>query len=467
MHVSAIHFKRKSSIALRDTQLQQAMDGVKNKFISHRLSAIEAYSEKADFEKLRERGRLIRNESIHLMPKLLQQFEKNAKNAGSEVLWAANSETANRLIADIARRHNVRLAVKSKSMATEETRLNSELEKAGIEVVETDLGEFILQLAGEVPSHIIAPAMHKKRADIARHFAGKVDYKNDNIKSLTHAARLYLRDKFINADMGISGANYLIADTGSTLIVTNEGNGRMVSTLPRVRVVLAGIDKIIARFADTTDMLTLLTTSATGQRISNYVSVSTGCRRRDDEEGAEFSYVILLDNGRSRLRQDECWEMLRCIRCGACMNHCPVYNTVGGHAYGSVYMGPMGQVLTPLLAGLENAPELPHATTMCGACAVVCPVKIPLPDLMRKLRERQVRQKTRPLIERLLMALWFFAASHPPLYGIFLRLFSKTLRLLGDGDGVIKKAPLGWFMGRNLVVPKKPPFRSMRKKLGL
>ena len=458
MQTSAIHFKRKSAAALHNKNLRHAMDGVKDKFISHRAAAVRDYSQNADFEALRERGRLIRNESIRRMPELLTQFEENARAAGSEVLWAANAESANNLIADIAARHNVRLAVKSKSMASEEVRLNDGLEKAGVNVVETDLGEFILQLAGEAPSHIIAPAMHKKRADIAAHFAGRVDFSGDDIPSLTQAARIYLRKKFIAADMGVTGANYLIADTGSTLIVTNEGNGRMVSLLPRVHVVLAGIDKIIARFADTSDMLALLTRSATGQTISNYVSISTGHRRHNDEEGPEFSYVVLLDNGRSRLREDECREILRCIRCGACMNHCPVYHTIGGHAYGSVYMGPIGQVLTPLLAGLENAPDLPHAATMCGACAVVCPVKIPLPDLMRKLRERQVKQKMRPLSERFFMALWFFAARRPWVYGLLARGFSTMLRILGGNSGNIKHLAFGWFIGRDLVAPQKPPF---------
>ena len=222
MQTSAIHFKRKSAAALHNKNLRHAMDGVKDKFISHRAAAVRDYSQNADFEALRERGRLIRNESIRRMPELLTQFEENARAAGSEVLWAANAESANNLIADIAARHNVRLAVKSKSMASEEVRLNDGLEKAGVNVVETDLGEFILQLAGEAPSHIIAPAMHKKRADIAAHFAGRVDFSGDDIPSLTQAARIYLRKKFIAADMGVTGANYLIADTGSTLIVTQR-----------------------------------------------------------------------------------------------------------------------------------------------------------------------------------------------------------------------------------------------------
>ena len=241
----------------------------------------------------------------------------------------------------------------------------------------------------------------------------------------------------------------------------------MTATLPRVHVTLAGIDKIVPRWADIADLLTLLVRSATGQRLSNYVSITTGSRRADERDGPEHVYIVLLDNGRSRLRTSDCRDMLRCIRCGACMNHCPVYHTIGGHAYGSVYMGPMGQVLTPALQGLESAPDLPHAATMCGACAVVCPVKIPLPDLMRRLRRRQIRQQLRPLAERILMRLWLFAARRPLIYAAATAVAGRLLRLIGGRQGWICRLPgaAGWFAGRDLIAPPGKTFRALAGKL--
>jgi L-lactate dehydrogenase complex protein LldF len=312
------------------------------------------------------------------------------------VHWAENASEACRIVVDIAKQNGVKTVAKSKSMVSEEVGLNDALIEAGIEPIETDLGEYILQINdAEPPSHIVMPVIHKTAEDVADLFHAKhgTPRKTDPA-ALTREAREILRPKFLSADMGVSGANFLVAETGSTLIVTNEGNGRLCTTLPRLHVALTGIEKVVPTLEDVSTLLRLLPRSATGQAITNYVSLHTGPKRLEESDGPQQFHIVLVDNGRSKLLAGEMREMLRCIRCGACMNHCPVYQAVGGHAYGWVYPGPMGNILTPSYVGLENAIALPNAATMCNQCGVVCPVKIPLPDLMRKLREEQMA--TRP-----------------------------------------------------------------------
>ena len=472
MQVAAVEFRRRAAAASADANLQKTMELVRPNFIGKRAAAVR---ETKNFEALRDLGRDIRDESIAQMPELLERFEAKATAAGTTVLWAEDAAAARQIFAEIVSRHNLKIAVKSKSMASEEVGLNAALSAAGCEPVETDLGEYIIQLAGEPPSHIIAPVMHKRKEEVAEILARATGVNRDaDIPTLTAAARTALRKKFLAADLGISGANFLVAETGSALIVTNEGNGRMSATLPRVHATLAGFDKIVPRWRDLPPLLALLTRSATGQRLSNYVSVTTGTRRPGDSEGPEHSYVILLDNGRSRLRGGLLQDMLRCIRCGACMNHCPVYYAAGGgHAYGSPYMGPMGQVLTPALAGLESAPDFPHAATMCGACAVACPVRIPLPDLMRRLREQQAetgKTGSGSRSQKIMIAAWSFCARRPKLYGFVSALASRMLKRLGGRRRMISAFPLmkgGWFAGRDLPAPPGRTFREMRKELGL
>ena len=472
MQVSAVQFRKRAALSSRDANLQKTMELVRPNFIGKRRAAV---LESSDFESLRDLGRDIRNDSVARMPELLVQFEERATAAGATVLWAEDDRAAREIFADIVSRHGIKIAAKSKSMASEEIGLNAALAAAGAEPVETDLGEYIIQLAGEPPSHIIAPVMHKRKEEVAEILSRAIGVdKSADIPALTAAARAALRRKFLAADMGISGANFLVAETGTALIVTNEGNGRMTTTLPKVHVTLAGVDKIVSGWRDLPPLLALLTRSATGQRISNYVSATTGVRRAGDTEGPEHAYVILLDNGRSRLRGGELREMLRCIRCGACMNHCPVYYAAGGgQAYGSPYMGPMGQVLTPVLAGLARAPDFPHAATMCGACAVACPVRIPLPDLMRRLREMQARtEKTGSgaFSQKALMALWLFCARRPRAYAIAAAIAARTMKMLGGKRRMISKFPIvknGWFAGRDLPAPPGRTFREMRGSLGL
>ncbi len=331
--------------------------------------------------------------------------------------------------------------------------------------METDLGEYILQINdNEPPSHIIAPVVHKGLDEVADLFARVHDTpRKTEIPELTREAREALREHFLDADMGISGGNFLVAETGSVALVTNEGNGRMVTTLPRVHVVVTGIEKVIPTLEDLSLLLRLLIRSATGQSISNYVSLLTGVKQPDESDGPEHLYFVLVDNGRADLVGSKFQDMLRCIRCGACMNHCPVYQTIGGHAYGWVYPGPMGSVLTPLYTGLDKAIDLPHAATLCNQCGVVCPVKIPLPELLRKLREKQVEKNLRPLVERLAFKAWAWVACRPRLYALGTRFGVRYLNWLAAGRdriGVLGVAP-EWTRGRDFPAPEGKTFRDL------
>lgn len=466
MHVSSVRFVRDASAALGDEALQRALGKFKGNATGARREAVARIG---DFEALRERVRAVRDHAIANWDRLLNEFEVNAGEAGSTVHWASTEDDAREIVARIARDAGCRKVVKSKSMITEEIRLNESLERQGISVVETDLGEYIVQLDRDRPSHIIAPVIHKTREQISALFAEKhgTPPKAD-AESLTREARAVLRPHFLDADMGLSGANFLAADTGSAVLVTNEGNGRLVSTLPRVHVTVAGIDKVIPSLRDLPDLLAALTASATGQRISTYVSVTTGRRRDGDAGGPAEHHVVLVDAGRGALLGTAYQEMLRCIRCGACMNHCPVYQKIGGHPYNSPYPGPMGSVLTPLLGGLRDNADLPYAATFCGACEVVCPAKIPLPDLMRKLREDLSERRIRPgRVERALMALWGWSALHPWAYSLWNRVAARALRLLRSRDGFVRRLPgaKGWFAHRDMrAATDGRPFLGSRKR---
>jgi L-lactate dehydrogenase complex protein LldF len=335
-----------------------------------------------------------------------------------------------------------------------------------VQPVETDLGEYICQIADEPPSHIIAPAMHKTRAEVSELFARTHQQPAlDAPEQLTREAREILRGHFLSADLGISGGNFLVAETGSLALVTNEGNGRMVTTLPPVHIAVTGVEKVIPTLEDLSTLMRLLPRSATGQHISNYFTVVTGTAPVG--QGPQHMYFVLVDNGRTRLLEDDLRPMLRCIRCGACMNHCPVYQTVGGHAYGWVYPGPMGSVLTPVFNGLEKATDLPQAATLCGACQVVCPVKIPLPSLLRTLREKQMDRGLRPWRERFALRAWAAAAKRPALYAFLSDWGVRTLRFLGGRTGMIRTLPFaaGWTDGRFLPAPRSAKtFRALYRE---
>jgi len=459
-HSQAMHFKARAADKVRNPVLQKALQKAKPLFSGKRAKAMAALPDDGlEFEALREACAGIRDRALEDLDVWLEIFEENARARGAEVLWARDGAEICELVIDVARRHGVQKVTKSKSMLSEEAHLNDALAAAGIEPVETDLGEYIIQLAGEAPSHIIAPAVHKTLAEVEALFAEKHGRPqqartSDDIPALAREARGVLRQDFLSADMGISGANFLIAETGTAALVTNEGNGRMVTTLPRVHVVITGIEKVVPTLEDFATLMRLLPRSATGQTISNYVSLLTGTRAQDESEGPTKTVFILVDNGRADVVGSPYQDILRCIRCGACMNHCPVYFSLGGHAYGWVYPGPMGSVLTPLYTGIENALDLPHASTGCRQCSSVCPVRIPLPELMHGLRQEQQRRGLRPWGERLGLRAWAWVAGRPALYRTLTRIAARYLNWLADGSGRIRIfgfAP-GWTAARDLPV---------------
>jgi L-lactate dehydrogenase complex protein LldF len=459
-----MYFKPLAAQGLQNKKLQLALKRLQTNFVQGRAAVI---TELDDFEAVRTAAAAIRDRTLNHLDVYLERFERTVTARGGEVHWAETGADVQRIVCEIAARYKVRTAVKSKSMVSEECAINEALERSGVTVTETDLGEYILQLAGERPSHIVAPVLHKNKDEISDLFQAKHHTPlTSDIAALTREAREVLRPRFLAADMGISGANFFIAETGSALIVTNEGNGRLVTTLPRVHVVITGIEKVVPTLEDLATLLRLLPRSATGQSFTNYVSVFTGPKQAEDPDGPAHYHVILLDNGRSSLLGGELQTMLRCIRCGACMNHCPVYQNIGGHAYGWVYPGPMGSVLTPALVGLENALDLPNASTFCGECAVVCPVKIPLPDLMRHLRTRQVQRGLRPWQERLAIKLWSWAALHPRLYSFGARLVARVLGRLGGRKKLLHRLPglSGWTDGRAMPAPTGRTFRELYRR---
>ena len=465
LHSQAMFFQARAVDKVANPVLQRALQKAKPLFVGKRAKGIAALvDDQLEFEQLRTTCVDIRNRVLEDLDVWLDIFEMQAKASGAEVLWARDGEEICDLVIDVARRHGVTKAAKSKSMLSEEAQLNEALTAAGIQPVETDLGEYIVQLAGETPSHIIAPAVHKTLDEIADLFTqthGRP--RQTDIPALTREAREILRQHFLSAEMGISGANFLIAETGSAALVTNEGNGRMVTTLPKVHVVITGIEKVVPTLEDFATLMRLLPRSATGQTISNYVSLLTGTRQPGDGEGPEKTVFILVDNGRAKLLGSAYQEMLRCIRCGACMNHCPVYFSLGGHAYGWVYPGPMGSVLTPLFTGLENALDLPHASTGCNQCGSVCPVKIPLPELMHQLREDQVTANLRPWSESQGLKVWAWLAGKPLLYRWVVRRAARYLKWLADDSGRIQILGLapGWTVGRDLPAPPGKTFHEL------
>ena len=461
MQVTSMHFKARAGEKLADVRLQGALKKLQGNFVKGRADRI---AELDNFQDIRDAAAAIRDRTLAHLDVYLETFERNATARGAVVHWAETHDDVNRIVNEIAAQHGVRKVIKSKSMVTEECGLNDALIAAGLEVVETDLGEYILQLANEPPSHIVAPVVHKTRDEVSDLFAEKHNAPRlTDIPALCREAREKLRPHFLSADMGVSGANFVIAETGSTLIVTNEGNGRMVTTLPKVHVAITGIEKVVATLEDVTTLLRVLPRHGTGQSITNYISVTTGPRGPDDHDGPEHFHIILVDAGRTKLIGGDMQEMLRCIRCGACMNHCPVYQSVGGHAYGWVYPGPMGSILTPTYIGLENARDLPNAATMCGQCHVACPVKIPLPDLLRKLRERQFEQGLKPWHEVAALKLWGWLARHPWLFTTAMRINARVLKSMANKSGMIRSLPFagGWTDRRDFPAPEGKTFREL------
>ncbi|MBP7586388.1 MAG: iron-sulfur cluster-binding protein [Thermoanaerobaculia bacterium] len=451
-------FKARAGAALADTTLKLAIDRTTGTAERKRAAALAGFPE---FEAARARGAAIKDHVIANLDHYLETFERNATAAGAKVHWAATAEEACDIVVRLCREAGAKRVTRSKSMLGEEIQLPDALATAGIERVETDLAEHIIQLAGEHPSHIIWPAMHRTREQVAVLF--NADHKPapdaEDPASMVQSARRVLREKFLSADVGISGANFLVADTGATCTVTNEGNAELTTTPPRVHIVTAGIEKLVPTTAHAFALLRLLVRSATGGELTQYTTFHCGPKRSGDADGPEEMHIVLVDNGRSRMIKDEFREMLRCIRCGACMNHCVVYRQIGGHAYGGTYPGPMGAVLTPVLDGLKQSRDLPFACTMNGRCAEVCPVRIPLPTLLRAWRVRSWEEGLEKAPMRAGLGLWATLARRPGLYRLASAVAVRTLRVLGR-SGWIRSLPLagGWTEHRDLPAPAGATF---------
>ena len=453
--------------ALLDSHLQSAVKNFTSKFVARRNAAT---AELSYWEQLRSRAHAIKKQTIDHLDTYLEQFSTHAAETGAHVYWAQTAADACGYIVELAHARGLRRVVKSKSMATEEIGLNHALEVGQIEVVETDLGEYIVQLLNETPSHILAPAIHRTRSDVARLFADKlgIEY-TEEVEVLTAAARTALRDKFLKADMGVTGANFGIAETGSVVVVENEGNGRMATSLPRIHVVLIGIEKLIPRLEDLDLFLTVLTRSATGQKISTYVSVISGVKKSEWDEGPEELHIVVLDNGRTRILKDPVQrQSLYCIRCGACLNVCPVYQQIGGHAYGWVYPGPIGALITPQLLGVDRARDLPFASSLCGACKDVCPVKINIPDLLldarHKVKSHTASAACSPFLERAAMGIFSLVMRRTVLYRLSGRIGRMLQRGSVDGGflkGIALRAIAPWTRTRDFPALAPRCFREL------
>ncbi len=468
MEIRTQAFKANVAGALVDPELQRALKGLDGSLVAQRRAAYERLPE---FEALRDVGRDIRDHALRHLDLYLEAYEKNAIAAGAKVHWAADAAEAREIILGICRDVDAKIVTKGKSMVSEEIGLNAHLEAAGMEIVETDLGEYILQIRHEGPSHIIAPAIHltqgQVEADFRRlHTKLPRDRVLDEAPQLVAEARQILREKFLAADVGITGANFLVAETGSSVIVTNEGNGDLTQSLPKVHVVVTSIEKIVPTLEDLATLLRLLARSATGQEMSCYTTLSTGPRRPADPDGPEAYHVVLVDNGRSEMLKGEMREMLRCIRCGACMNHCPVYGAIGGHAYGWVYPGPLGAALNPSLIGVKQAAHLPNASTFCGRCEQVCPMKIPLPKLMRHHRETDFAagsEGSTSSAYRAGLGLWAAVARRPRLYHLLTRFGIAALGAMGRRRGRFRWLPMagGWTRHRDFPAPQGRTFQQL------
>lgn len=451
-------FKRRVADAIADTRLVRSV----HLATLHKVESREAsFLAMRDPDAIRDVAAQIKRATLRNLPRYLEQFADAVARRGGHVHFAPDAAAARRIVCDLARACGAKLAVKSKSMATEEIELNPALEAAGVRIVETDLGEFIVQIDRDRPSHIVTPIIHKTRQQVAAAMVRAIgcEYTDDPAR-LTQIARAYLRDVFRRCELGITGVNFGVAETGTLCICTNEGNGRMTVTRPRVHIAVMGIEKLVPRLRDLAPMLKLLSRSSTGQPMTVYTTLITGPRATDEPDGPRELHVVLLDNGRSRLLGGEYESVLSCIRCGACLNACPVYRNIGGHAYASVYPGPIGSLVTPLLAGLRRHADLPRASSLCGACQAACPVKIDIPGLLVKLRRDSAT--TQPLSKRTAIAVWAWLMSSPARYESSQGLLPFLLQ--ADPDGWIRARPgpaAGWTQSRDLPAPPQETFRSL------
>jgi L-lactate dehydrogenase complex protein LldF len=467
MTLTSPAFKDNARAALADAALQRALSKGLG-FVERRRLAAERLPE---FEALRDAARDIKNHTLAHLDLYLEAYEARVTAAGGKLHYAVTAAEARAIVLDICRDAAAKTVTKGKTMIAEEIGLNDFLEANGIQPVETDLGEYLIQIRHEMPSHIIAPAIHLNKDQVEADFR-RVHTHLPKDRSLAEPATLLaeargvLRERFLAADVGITGANFLIAETGTSIIVTNEGNGDLTQTLPKVHIVLATIEKLVPTLEDASTLLRVLARSATGQDMSVYTTLSTGPRRPDDPDGPADYHVVILDNGRSSMLGGEFEDILRCIRCGACMNYCPVFNAIGGHAYGWVYPGPMGAVLTPALIGVDKGGHLPNASMFCGRCEEVCPVRIPLPRMMRSWREREFERHLSPATVRGGLRFWAFFAKRPALYGFATALASRVLWLFGRSAGRFRRLPFaaGWTRHRDFPAPQGATFQAQWRR---
>ena len=458
MKLSANDYPRAAAQLLREQpQVRQAVTGATLNFDQKRQ---KAYAE-VEAEAWRRWAEGVKNHLLMDLDRYLEEAEASLKRNGVQVHWAEEASAAQRIVAQIARAHQVRTVVKAKTMLSEELGLNPLLESLGLEVLETDLGEYIIQMLGQPPSHIVGPAIHLGLEEIRRLFHQRFQTPLEaSPEELAAVARKRLREGFLRAEMGISGANFVVAETGTIALMENEGNIRLSTSAPRIHVALVGIEKLLPRFSDLSVFLSLTTRAATGQRLGTFVSLIQGPRRPGEPDGPEEVHVIFVDNGRSSLLADlEAWETLRCVRCAACLNACPVYRQTGGHPYGYVYSGPIGAVLNPGLVGLEQAKPLPYASSLCGACFQACPVRIPIPRLLLSWRHRAVEEGLTPKAEAAAIQGYAWAMTRPWAY----RLATRALRLLPEKalDNTILPVLRAWSAGRAGLAPSPRSFQQL------
>ena len=464
MESTAATFKENAEQALADANLRDALAKLSDGFPAKRRDAAARLPE---FEDLRDQARDIKKHVLANLGFYLEAFEARVVEAGGTVHWCRSAAEARTTILRICKQAGAKTVTKSKSMISEEIAINEHLETHGVEPVETDLGEYIIQLRHEPSSHIIAPAIHLTKDQIAETFRDKHGHLEaarnlEEPETLLEEARGELRRKFISADVGLTGANMLVAETGSIVLVTNEGNADLTYSLPKTHIAIASLEKIVPTLEDATIILRVLARSATGQDMSVYTTFCTGPKRADDLDGPEDFHIVLLDNGRTKMLGTEFHDMLRCIRCAACLNHCPIYKSVGGHAYGWVYSGPMGAVLIPNLIGLDEAQHLPNASTLCGKCEEVCPMRIPLPRMLRSWRKRQFEQDKTSFVSRAALKAWAALARRPWLYRLAVAAPVAVLAALGRDNGRFRWLPFGrgWTTLRDLPAPEGGTFIS-------
>ncbi len=462
MKISADKFNDRVDKGLQDSFMRGAVSSAQERFQTRRLAAAK---ELGNWEDWRSHGEEIRQHVLENLDFYLEELSENVSKRGGHVYFAQTAEEATEYIQNVVKQKNAKKVVKSKSMVTEEINLNAGLENVGCEVIETDLGEYILQVDDhEPPSHIVVPALHKNKEQIRDVFKEKQGYdKTEQPEELALHAREKLRQEYLTADVGITGCNFAIAETGSITLVTNEGNADLVAALPKTQITVMGMERLVPTFEEMEVLVSLLTRSAVGQKLTSYITTLTGPKEEGDVDGPEEFHLVIVDNGRSDILGGEFQSILQCIRCAACVNACPVYRHVGGHSYGSIYSGPVGAILSPLLGGYDDYKELPYASTLCGACTEACPVKIPLHELLHKHRQVIVEKEGRaPVSEKLVMKAFGLGASSPALYKIGSKMASPAMSPFTKGAKISKgPGPLkAWTEAREFPAPNKERFRD-------